>query len=68
MEHPCYGLVPAILTLDAIKEGEELTVHYQMDMEVIYLGNQNIFFFHFQDAPDWYLQCWEEESTKISCH
>jgi len=53
MEHPCYGLVPAILTLDAIKEGEELTVHYQMDME---------------DAPDWYLQCWEEESTKISCH
>ena len=67
MEHPCYGLVPAILTLDAIKEGEELTVHYQMDMEVIYLGNQNIFF-HFQDAPDWYLQCWEEESTKISCH
>ena len=67
MEHPCYGLVPAILTLDAIKEGEELTVHYQMDMEVIYLGNQKIFF-HFQDAPDWYLQCWEEESTKISCH
>ena len=66
MEHPCYGLVPAILTLDAIKEGEELTVHYQMDMEVIYLGNQNIFL-HFQDAPDWYLQCWEEESTKISC-
>ena len=43
MEHPCYGLVPAILTLDAIKEGVELTVHYQMDMEVIYLGNQNHF-------------------------
>ena len=35
MEHPCYGLVPAILTLDAINEGKELTVHYQMDMEVI---------------------------------
>ena len=48
MEHPCYGLVPAILTLDAIKEGEELTVHYQMDMEVIYLGNQNHFFFTFR--------------------
>ena len=35
MEHPCYGLVPAIVTLHAINEGEELTVHYQMDMEVI---------------------------------
>ena len=34
MEHPCYGLVPAILTLEMIKEGEELTVHYQMNMEV----------------------------------
>ena len=34
MEHPCYGLVPAILTLEPIKEGEELTVHYQMNMEV----------------------------------
>jgi len=48
MDHPCYGLLPAILTLEPIKEGEELTVHYQMNME---------------GAPEWYLQCWEEQSV-----
>ena len=34
MEHPCYGLVPAILTLQEVAEGEELTVHYELNMEV----------------------------------
>lgn len=48
MDHPCYGLIPAILTLEAIKEGEELTVHYQMNME---------------GAPEWYLQCWQDQSV-----
>merc|ERR1719186_90839 len=42
--HPCYGRVPALRTTRKIKAGEELLVHYNMDME---------------DAPDWYKLAWE---------
>ena len=31
-----------------VKAGEELTVHYMMDME---------------DAPDWYMEAWDKYST-----
>ena len=30
--HPCYGLVPSVTTLEAVRSGQELTVHYSMDM------------------------------------
>lgn len=49
MEHPCYGLLPTIRTLQPLQEGEEVTVHYHYAME---------------DAPEWYLQCWQEQSLK----
>jgi len=32
-----------VRTLEAVEAGEELTVHYMMDME---------------DAPEWYQLCW----------
>ena len=32
--HPCYGLVPSVTALLDIREGEELTVNYALDMEV----------------------------------
>merc|ERR1711962_865057 len=47
IEHPCYGLVPCVHTHRDVKKGEELTIHYQLDMEA---------------APVWYLECWQEQS------
>jgi hypothetical protein len=35
LDHPCYGLLPAIRTLQPLQEGEEVTVHYHYAMEVI---------------------------------
>ena len=42
-DHPCFGFVPIVVTIEGVKAGEELTIHYIMDME---------------DAPDWYMDCW----------
>ena len=47
-DHPCFGFVPSITTTEEVKAGEELTVHYMMDME---------------DAPEWYMQCWDVHSN-----
>ena len=32
--HPCYGLIPAIMTTIEVARGEELTIHYNLDMKV----------------------------------
>jgi len=47
-QHPAYGLVPCVSTIEMVKSGEELTVHYMMDME---------------NAPDWYLEAWDKHSA-----
>lgn len=49
-EHPVHGLVPAIRTLKSVKAGEELTIHYMMDME---------------GAADWYKTEWEKHSLRL---
>jgi hypothetical protein len=63
MEHPCYGLLPTIRTLRPLQEGEEVTIHYHYAMEVMAMVccDHDV---DTQDAPDWYLQCWQEESLK----
>lgn len=47
-DHPCFGFVPSIVTIEEVKAGEELTIHYMMDME---------------DAPEWYMECWDLHSN-----
>ena len=59
MEHPCYGLTPAILTLQAVAQGEELTAHYHLNMEEGGEGASRP-----QDAPEWYLESWRLSSTR----
>ena len=34
MSHPCYGLLPVLRTIEAVPAGGELTVHYQLNMQV----------------------------------
>jgi len=41
--HPCYGKIPAITTLEDLKDGDELFIHYGFDMD---------------EAPQWYLDFW----------
>ena len=38
----------SVETIEDIKAGDELTVHYMMDME---------------DAPDWYKDAWDKYSS-----
>lgn len=38
----------SVSTIEVVKVGEELTVHYMMDME---------------NAPDWYLDAWDKHSA-----
>ena len=38
----------SVSTIELVKVGEELTVHYMMDME---------------NAPDWYLDAWDKHSA-----
>ena len=38
----------SVSTIEMVKAGEELTVHYMMDME---------------NAPDWYLEAWDKHSA-----
>ena len=38
----------SVSTIEMVKSGEELTVHYMMDME---------------NAPDWYLEAWDKHSA-----
>jgi len=47
-DHPCFGFVPSVSTMEGVKEGEELTIHYSIDME---------------NAPEWYLECWDNHSN-----
>jgi len=49
--HPCYGLVPSVVAMMDIKEGEELTVNYAMGMD---------------SAPEWYQKCWDDHSRSNS--
>jgi len=42
--HPCYGLLPAIVTTTDVAKDEELFTNYSLDMK---------------EAPEWYLSCWE---------
>ena len=42
--HPCYGKIPAIATIKDVNKGDELFVHYGIDME---------------EAPDWYINSWK---------
>merc|ERR1719378_623903 len=49
IQHPCYGFVPSVITLQDVRQGEELTIHYMMDME---------------EASEWYLEAWEKFSIK----
>ena len=44
----CILFFYSVTTLEMVKAGEELTVHYMMDME---------------DAPDWYMEAWDKYST-----
>jgi len=46
-DHPCFGFVPSVVAIEEVKAGEELTIHYMMDME---------------DAPEWYMDCWDTHS------
>ena len=39
----------SVITLQDVRQGEELTIHYMMDME---------------DASEWYLEAWEKFSIK----
>lgn len=32
--HPCYGLLPAVTTMEEVAVGEELTINYSLDMQV----------------------------------
>lgn len=41
----------SVSTIELVKVGEELTVHYMMDME---------------NAPDWYLDAWDKHSCVYS--
>ena len=59
MEHPCYGLTPAILTLQAVAQDEELTAHYHLNMEEGGEGASRP-----QDAPEWYLESWRLSSPR----
>ena len=34
MSHPCYGLLPVLRTIEEVPAGRELTVHYQLNMQV----------------------------------
>merc|ERR1711892_176704 len=47
-DHPCFCFVPSVSTMEGVKEGEELTIHYSIDME---------------NAPEWYLECWDNHSN-----
>lgn len=47
-QHPSYGFVPSVVTIEPVVAGEELTIHYMMDME---------------DAPDWYKDAWDQHSV-----
>ena len=40
--------MPSIVTIEEVKAGEELTIHYMMDME---------------DAPEWHMECWDVHSN-----
>ncbi len=33
IEHPTFGRVPRVVTMKDLKAGQELSVHYMMDME-----------------------------------
>ena len=46
-DHPCFGFVPSVVAIEEVKAGEELTIHYMMDMA---------------DAPEWYMDCWDTHS------
>jgi len=48
-EHPVFGLVPCVRTMEAIPAGSELTIHYEMDMEF---------------APEWYMDEWDRHSNR----
>jgi len=48
-EHPVHGLVPCVRTLQPIKAGSELTIHYCMDME---------------SSPEWYMDEWERHGIR----
>ena len=43
--HPCYGKIPAILTLEDLEQGDELFIHYGYDMD---------------EAPQWYADFWSQ--------
>lgn len=47
--HPCYERIPAIRTIFNIEQGEELFIHYMIDME---------------EAKQWYKDVWENFSLK----
>ena len=44
--HPCLGVVPSVVTIENVSVGDELTIHYMMDME---------------SAPEWYLNAWDKQ-------
>ncbi len=54
--HPVFGRVPAVVVLEEVPAGQELTCHYMIDMAEA--G---------QDARlDWYVREWERESKEES--
>ena len=44
-----YFMYFSVITLQDVRQGEELTIHYTMDME---------------EASEWYLEAWEKFSIK----
>jgi len=50
-DHPVFGFVPAVATIQDVAAGEEVTAHYSMDME---------------DAPQWYMDSWDLHSNLMS--
>lgn len=47
-QHPCYGRIPAARTISQVNKGDELFIHYMIDME---------------EAKEWYKEVWDNFSV-----
>jgi len=53
VEHPRFGRIPALFTLEAVPAGMELFAHYKYDTAL---------------APRWYLEAWAASSRAVNGH
>jgi len=56
IDHPTFGRIPSIVTLQIIPAGTEITVHYQIDMSEASIISHT----------QWYVKLWEEFSLRRS--